>query len=173
MAELNLLVRLKTPDTVAVSARLALRELMGHAELAALEREELWRFRGDFEPAELTEELLEGSSRFVNPAKHTWRRVASLTGLEPPARRAGKAHGALVRKLDDFRGRDARAYCRNNLGLTGVEGVEYAVLWTLWLEGSAGGENLAALVDCRARDAGLLANPHCESWEPVVFETSR
>ncbi|HDR06918.1 MAG TPA: hypothetical protein ENN88_04720 [Candidatus Coatesbacteria bacterium] len=167
MAELNLLVRLKVPDTVAASARFALVELLGHTELAALDREELWRFTGGFDPDELLAELLKRTSRFVNPSKHAHRTTASLAGLAPPCEREGTPVGVLVSKRDDFAGRDALAYCRDTLALTEITGVRYSTLWTLWLEGDDPTGTARAMADCSARTPGLLANPHCEAFELI------
>lgn len=169
MAELDLLVRLKVPDTVAASARFALVELLGHAELAALDREELWRFTGTFDPEKLLPELLRRTSRFVNPSKHAHRRVDSLAGPTPPRERPERPVGVLVSKRDDFAGRDALAYCRNTLGLTEITGARYSTLWTLWLTGGDPAGSARKMADCSARTPGLLANPHCEVWEPITF----
>jgi hypothetical protein len=169
MAELNLLVRLKVPDTVAASARFALVELLGHAELAALDREELWRFTGGFDPGKLLPELLRRTSRFVNPSKHAHRSVSSLAGLTPPCERTGTPVGVLVSKRDDFAGRDALAYCRDTLGLTEIEGARYSTLWTLWVTGGDPAGAARAMSDCAARTPGLLANPHCEEFEVLAF----
>jgi len=170
MAELDLLVRLKVPDTVAASARFALVELLGHAELAALDREDLWRFTGAFDPDELLAKLLKRTSRFVNPSKHAHRRVDSLAGLTPPREGRETPVGVLVSKRDDFAGRDALAYCRNTLGLTEISGARYSTLWTLWLTGGDPEAAARKMADCSARTPGLLANPHCEVWEPVAFQ---
>ena len=169
MAELDLLVRLKVPDTVAASARFALVELLGHAELAALDREELWRFSGAFDPGKLLPELLKRTSRFVNPSKHAHRRVSSLAELTPPRDNGGTPVGVLVSKRDDFAGRDALAYCRDTLGLTEIEGVRYSTLWTLWITGGDPAGAARAMSDCASRTPGLLANPHCEVWELVDY----
>lgn len=171
MAQLHLLVGLKTPDTVAMSARMALRDLLGHDELDALHREDYWRFEGDFDPGALLETLLAASSRFVNPSKHTHRVPASLEGLGPQRRGEGVPVGVLVRKLDDFTGRDAAGYCRRALGLPEVAEVSFATLWTLWLTGDEPRESARRIADCRARRDGLLANPHCESFK--LLELSR
>jgi len=167
MAELDLLVRLKVPDTVAASARFALVELLGHADLAALDREELWRFTGEFDPAELLTKLLKRTSRFVNPSKHAHRRVSSLAGLTPPREFEGTPVGVLVSKRDDFAGRNALAYCRDTLGLTEISAVSYSTLWTLWITGSDPEGSARKMADCSARRPGLLANPHCEVFELV------
>jgi len=164
MAELNLLVRLKVPDTIAASAEMALTDLLAHDELLKLEREELWRFSGSFDPDELLRKLLDRTSRFVNPSKHAHRLVATLDGVKPFHQRDGKGELVLVTKLDDFAGRDALAYCRNTLGLSGVTAVEYGTLWTLWLAADAPTDAVEKMVDCSARRKGLLANPHAESY---------
>ncbi|HUT99455.1 MAG TPA: hypothetical protein VM054_10320 [bacterium] len=173
MAELDLLVRLKVPDTVAASARFALVELLGHTNLSALDREELWRFTGAFDPEKLLPELLRRTSRFVNPSKHAHRRVDSLAGLTPPRDDGGTPVGVLVSKRDDFAGRDALAYCRNTLGLTEIEGARYSTLWTLWLTGGDPADSARRMADCSARTPGLLANPHCEVWELIAFQNLR
>ncbi len=164
MAELNLLVRLKVPDTIAASAEMALTDLLAHDELLKLEREELWRFSGSFDPDELLRKLLDRTSRFVNPSKHAHRPVPTLSGVEPFHQREGKGELVLVTKLDDFAGQDALSYCRNTLGLSGVTAVEYGTLWTLWLAADAPADAVEKMVDCSARRKGLLANPHAESY---------
>ncbi|MCX7021170.1 MAG: hypothetical protein NTW26_02640 [bacterium] len=169
MAELDLLVRLKVPDTVAASARFALVELLGHANLVGLNREELWRFTGTFDPDRLLPELLRRTSRFVNPSKHAHRRAVSLDGLTPCGDGAGVPVGVRVTKRDDFTGRDALAYCRNTLGLTEIEGARYSTLWTLWIEGGDPAGAARAMADCAARTPGLLANPHCETFELLSY----
>jgi hypothetical protein len=169
MAELDLLVRLKVPDTVAASARFALVELLGHAELVGLDREELWRFTGTFDPDGLLPKLLKRTSRFVNPSKHAHRVVGSLEGLTPPRDGTGTPVGVLVSKRDDFAGRDALAYCRDTLGLTEITGVRYSTLWTLRVTGDDPAGSARAMGDCSARTPGLLANPHCEVWELVDY----
>ncbi|MBD3372643.1 MAG: hypothetical protein GF403_08015 [Candidatus Coatesbacteria bacterium] len=172
MAELHLLVGLKTPDTVAVSAELALRDLMGHEELVGLRREEYWHFGGDFDTAGLLDSLLLETSRFVNPAKHLHR---TPPALEPPPEKnpsPGRRVGVLVRKRDDFIGRDALVYCRRTLGLGSIATLEYATLWTLTLDCAEPRAAAREIADCRARRAGLLANPQCETFELVDAQES-
>jgi hypothetical protein len=167
MAGLDLLVRLKVPDTVAASAYFALTELLGHGDLASLDREELWRFTGTFDPDRLLRELLKRTSRFVNPSKHAHRRVSYPAGLTPPRGDGGTPVGVLVSKRDDFAGRDALAYCRDALGLVEIEAVRYSTLWTLWLSGGDPAGAARRMADCAARTPGLLANPHCETFRVV------
>ncbi|MCK4594597.1 hypothetical protein KAU45_08845 [bacterium] len=167
MGKLNLLVRLKVPDTVAASAYFALFDLLGHADLVSLNREELWRFSGDFDPTRLLTELLRRTSRFVNPSKHAHRTADSLSTLTPPRSDRGTPVGVLVSKRDDFTGRDAALYCRDTLGLTEIAEVRYSTLWTLRIEGDDPVDAARAMADCSARTPGLLANPHCEEFQII------
>lgn len=167
MGKLNLLVRLKVPDTVAASAYFALFDLLGHTNLVSLGREELWRFSGDFDPSWLLPELLRRTSRFVNPSKHAHRTVDSLDELTPPQNNGGTPVGVLVSKRDDFTGRDAAGYCRNTLGLGEVDEVRYSTLWTLLLTGDDPERSARAMADCSSRTPGLLANPHCEVFQII------
>jgi len=167
MGKLNLLVRLKVPDTVAASAYFALFDLLGHTNLVSLGREELWRFSGRFDPDRLLQELLKRTSRFVNPSKHAHRTADSLDELTPPQNNGGTPVGVLVSKRDDFTGRDAAHYCRDTLGLTEIAEVRYSTLWTLLITGDDPVDAARAMADCSARTPGLLANPHCETFEII------
>ncbi len=169
MGRLDLLVRLKVPDTVAASAYFALSDLLGHANLVSLGREELWRFSGDFDPNDLLDELLRRTSRFVNPSKHAHRTADSLSTLTPIRSDGGTPVGVLVSKRDDFTGRDAALYCRDTLGLTEITEVRYSTLWTLMLTGDDPEGSARAMADCSARTPGLLANPHCEIFQIIDF----
>ena len=170
MGKLNLLVRLKVPDTVAASAYFALFDLLGHANLVSLGREELWRFSGDFDPNDLLDELLRRTSRFVNPSKHAHRTVDSLSGMTPSRGDGETPVGVLVSKRDDFVGRDAALYCRDTLGLSEIAEVRYSTLWTLRIEGGDPVDAARAMADCSSRTPGLLANPHCEVFELIKLD---
>jgi len=179
MYDIELFVRLKIPDVVAITARTTLQRRMGYGQtLRALRREDFWKITADVpsrEDAErLAVELAEKTSVFVNPNKDAY----TLDVLEPGAHETGKApterDGAwdvrvLVTADDDAEASLTLDALQNRLGYgETIRNVERGTLWTLTLQArkQADARQLAEEITLTRRvDQGLLVNPHFQGYQ--------
>jgi phosphoribosylformylglycinamidine (FGAM) synthase PurS component len=175
MYQVELLVRLKVPDVVALTAANALRGRMGYGEvLAQLRRADYYLFQVQADSAEaavaVVQDLAEHTNLFVNPNKHAFE-----VRLRAPAHQVPSGDGAyevncLVRSLEGA----AEAALLEALRKLGygqvVTAVTAGTLWTMRLRASDAAAALRLAEEIaitRSRDQGLLANPHyqtCEFW---------
>ncbi len=168
----TLRVRLKIPDTTALSAQDILQRKMGYGErLERLEREDWWMFEVDLDDPDRAgrrvEEWAGRCTALVNPNKH--HLVVEAVTAWPPVGGSGGIR-VLVRDREDVRAESMAAFLRESFGASDLRSLSSGTLWTLH-PGSAVSdrESLAAeIAVVRSQQHGLLANPHaqrCEIWE--------
>ncbi len=178
MYDIELFVRLKIPDVVAVTAQTTLQRRMGYAEtLRRLKREDFWKITVDAasreEAERLAVELAEKTSLFVNPNKHTYTYQVVESGAhdtdKTPSPRDGTWSVRVLVTVDD----DAEASLtldalRNRLGYGHVvRNVERGTLWTLEIaaDSAEAARRVAEEITVTRRvDAGLLVNPHFQEY---------
>ncbi|HAV42417.1 TPA: hypothetical protein DCX15_00160 [bacterium] len=173
--EIELFVRLKGRDLVALTAKSTLQRDLGYKGiLEALEREEYWSIGVLVEDEEegrcLTEQLATRTKLFVNPNKHTYRIGSGKWEI------GGKGEGlyevwVLVDYLEDKEGELVGGTLRSTYGLESIIEVRRSTLWrmTIQAESRGGAEALAkemALV--RSVNKGLLANPHSQRFRVIT-----
>ncbi|MCK4548360.1 MAG: hypothetical protein KAW17_13070 [Candidatus Eisenbacteria sp.] len=165
--KIALVVRLKVPDTTALSAEDVLRRKMGYGDrLGRLRREDWWLFEVDTgDGARARARVGEWARRctsLVNPNKHRAR-------VELPREKSGSGSGVrvLVRDRDDVRARSMLAFLRYSLGASDLLSLRSGTLWTV--EPGAGEKDPRSLAEgiaaTRSRRRGLLANPHAQTFE--------
>jgi phosphoribosylformylglycinamidine (FGAM) synthase PurS component len=177
--DIELFVRLKIPDVVAITARTTLQRRMGYGEtLKALRREDFWKITVEASSLaaakRLAVELAEKTSVFVNPNKHAYsfevRQAGAHDRSKAPTSRDGLWDVRVLVTADD----DAEASLtldtlQNRLGYgDAVRNVERGTLWTLTLaaESADAARGIAEDITVTRRvDAGLLANPHFQGYE--------
>lgn len=168
--DVELVVSLKIPDVVALTARQTLRRRLGHDELVDLTRADWWRL--SLEVADeaaallLGRELAEATNLFVNPNKHRYE-LGLSTPL--PAPREGVTAVAVLTGFRDDAGASLAAQAlRGRLGYGDrVSAVELGTLWVyqLAVDDPVRARELAeAMTVTRSRTAGLLVNPHSMWW---------
>lgn len=174
MQVIELLVKLKIPDVTVLTAGGALRRRMGYGEvLKDLQRADYYalhlQVEGPDEARILATELAENTNLFVNPNKHSYE-------LRCPGERGESAREdgvwpveVLVTDVEGAQAHDIRRALHERLGYAEqVSGVEQGTLWTLKLAARtvATAHQIAEeMVVTRARDQGLLVNPHFQAWE--------
>ncbi len=168
-ASVALQVRLKIPDTTALSAEDILKRKMGYADrVERLEREDWWLFEVEADdPARARERVVEWAARctaLVNPNKHY--STVQVIGAWPPEG-GGAGVRILVRDREDVRADSMLAFLRKSFGARDLAGLSSGTLWTL----TAGptetdARSLAAEITVlRSQAHGLLANPHAQVFE--------
>ena len=172
---IELFVKLKTNDTVALTARNTLEKDMGYEKIVRdLQREEYWLIHaacGDQREARwLAKELAEKTKIFVNPNKHTYHARVDGEGEvseDPPGRGLQKVK-VLTQYREDQKARLTLDTLQRTLGYGDkILGVERGTLWTLVLraEGLQEARRVAEEVALtRGIDSGLLANPHSQTY---------
>ena len=172
MQEIELLVTLKIPDVTALTAANTLRRRLGFAErLVGLGRADYYRLEVDAESepaaADLVTELAQRTNHFVNPNKHAFRVRPFSPRVNPPATEGVFEVEALVTDAEGDRSADLeQALAAEPLAGGQVKAIHTGVLWILGLKADSAAEALAAARDLaitRARDQGLLANPHFQA----------
>ena len=172
MFEVELLVTLKIPDVTALTAGNSLRRRLGYAQrLVSLKRADYYRLELDLEAAkpalELVSQLAERTNHFVNPNKHTFTVRAVEPRLNPPRKKGGFEVEVLVTDVEGDRSADLeQALVNDRLAEGKVKAVHVGVLWTLTLKTDSAAEALETareIAVTRARDQGLLANPHFQA----------
>ena len=173
MESRELLVELKIPDVTALTAGGALRRRMGYAEvLKSLKRADYYRLDLNVCCAEeatvLATELAEKTNIFVNPNKHIYR-IRAGSHEHAPAKAGRQIAQVLITDPNDGSAQGALAALQGRLGYADrVTGLLKGVLWTMELECAtqAEAESLAKdIAITRARDRGLLMNPHFQECE--------
>ena len=186
MVDVELLVRLRIPDVVALTARNALQRRMGYAGvLADLKRADYWKLTLNVaspqKALELATQLAENTALFVNPNKHSYsvavvprelRAAAATAGGKAAQRSDGPfAVRVLVTSPDDAGGEQACRALQDRLGFGDrVAAVQRGTLWLLSIiaDSAAEARRIAEeMTITRRMDQGLLLNPHyqeCEIW---------
>lgn len=170
--QVALRVRLKVPDTTALSAEDILRRKMGYRDqLGGLDRQDWWLFEVDVASRDRALECVGGwarrSTSLVNPNKH---RVAMEVVQVWPPRRPGGQIQILVRNREDVTARSMARFLRETLNASELRSLKSGTLWTLRAgpavaDARSLAEEVAVTV---SRTRGLLANPHSqvvEVWE--------
>ena len=172
MYEIELLVTLKIPDVTALTAANTVRRRLGYAErLVALQRADYYRLEVDAETSaaamDLVRELAERTNHFVNPNKHAFTVRPYDQRLSPPSRDGVYEVEALTTDAESDRSGDLEAALANDRLAQGkIKAVHTGVLWVLRLRAESPQEAVEMARDIavtRARDQGLLANPHFQA----------
>ena len=168
-AKVALRVRLKVPDTTALSAEDILKRKMGYADrLERLEREDWWLFEVEADdPVRARERVDEWAARctaLVNPNKH--HSTVEVLDTWPPEGR-GTGIRVLVRDREDVRADSMLAFLRKSFGARDLAALSSATLWTLHAGSTEiDARSLAAEITVlRSQARGLLANPHAQVFE--------
>ena len=164
---IGLAVRLIIPDTTALSARRALRQV-GLTEVEELRREVCWSFDiqqfGDAAAPQAVAERLLSTDVLVNYNKHRGRWW--LGGLELAAPTGdGTAHvwgRLLVAERDDPEPARMQRILTTRLGFSGVQVRRHGTLWSV---GVAAGDDAQRVT--RAAAQRLLTNPHGQTSEII------
>lgn len=173
----KLLVRLKIPDTISLTARTTLWDELGFGEiLDDISREDCWIFHtslGRREDAlKFVEEVAKKTKLLVNPNKETFT-VEPLEGFSP---------GIIMIDKDIFKVKAFIYYREDNIGalkldlisrLTKygnyIQNLSYGVMWTLIIRAKDINQALAYAKEmCITRNisSGLLCNPHSQD---IIF----
>lgn len=161
-----LAVRLKVPDTTALSALDILTRKMGlEGELVGLLREDLWRFRLDTGDADAAAARVaawaESLTALVNPNKHRARIEVRPPQSEPQTVRVR------VEDRVNVRGASMAAFLRKRLGAPDLLELAAGTRWTLRFSPDVENPRASAeaIAVTRARREGLLGNPHAHTIE--------
>jgi hypothetical protein len=177
MSRLDFLVTRRGVDPAAETAAMALRDLMG-ADVAGLERGELWRFEVENGATlDATRTALERAAcragRYVNLNRDTF---VWLDEPRPYPRHGPTGGSAVDLWVTDGDGRDAAALAWFRAQASAdVRGVRRGVLWRLVLPvAKEQAADIAwSLGESRARRDGLLFNPHAQRAEIVGVVADR
>jgi len=180
IADLTLTVALKSADPVALTAAHALTHRLGYAKaLAELRRMELWRLRveahGIADALALAGSWITRSNRFVNPNKHIYELAAH--GGDPAGssggRGANRVAWVVARSEPDLDGEAAVRLIHERFHGRELQEARHAVAWMLRFAPAVDPAEVPRLAQgmaiARARDRGLLANPH---FQPVAIVRS-
>ncbi len=178
---IELLVALKTKDTVALTAKDTLQRDMGYGDrLESMSREDYWAVtvgeRSEDEAVRLADELATQTKIFVNPNKHAYR--TAVRGKTDPAAAGFPAPGGgardayqvrvLVEYREDEKALLVRETLRSTLGYGRmVEEVARGTLWTLSIRAGdeAAARDMAEEISVtRGIRQGLLVNPHSQTY---------
>ena len=175
--EIFLLVRLKGPDLVTLTAEDTLKRRMHlGTEFLGLLREEFYKvvpednIVSELEHNDLAASLLSKTTLLVNPNKHT---VRDEIGKVPPV--ISRFRGCITyryliseRAHGDCDSLGDRLHSRYGLP---VKKVKSGILWTIylknWLSDSEQERLLKRNIDSENRTDGLLCNPHYEIAERI------
>jgi len=172
MYEVELLVSLKIPDVTALTAANTIRRRLGYAErLPALRRADYYRLEVDAETEQaardLVTDLAQRTNHFVNPNKHVFTVRMAQRRLTPPSTDGAFQVEVLITDAESDRASEIeQALANDRIAQGRVKAVHVGVLWTLTLRADSPQEALELARDIaitRARNQGLLANPHFQS----------
>ncbi len=170
---IELLVRLKTIDTIASTAKNTLLKDMGYeGTLVDVQREEYWLIEVEVENTEearrLGTEFATVTKTIVNPNKHTY--ILRVLGEEAkvPKEEVPYVIRVLVTYREDEKARLTLDTLRNTLGYGDkVRTVKRGLLWKLVINAkdAISAKRIAEEVTvARSMEKGLLANPHSQSY---------
>lgn len=172
MHKVELLVTLKIPDVTALTAANSIRRRLGYAErLLALKRADYYRLELETETeqaaVDLVTDLAQRTNHFVNPNKHAFTVRTAQQRLTPPSTDGAFEVEVLITDAEGDRAPDLeQALANDRIAQGRVKAVHVGVLWSLTLRADSPQEALELARDIaitRARDQGLLANPHFQS----------
>ncbi len=175
---IELRVKLKTADTVALTAKNTLQRDLGYESvLMDLQREERWVIQAEAENVQAAEEfgkeLATVTKIFVNPNKHTYAlRVSESESAKPSPQERGERESYELRVIISYRQDEqavsARDTLRNTYGFGDkIKDVGRSMLWELVLnaENPDSARKIAEEITLTSgMDRGLLANPHSQTY---------
>jgi hypothetical protein len=175
--DIELLVRLKTADTVALTAKNTLQRDLGY-ESALLDvlREERWVIQVQAEDVQTAEKLgreFAATRIFVNPNKQTCTLRAVESGqAKPSSQKQDEGEpceiGVIVSYYRDGKAVSARDALRHTYGYGDrIVDVKRGVLWKLLLRAQSldSARKMAEEIALTSSmDRGLLANPHSQTY---------
>ncbi len=170
-------MRLKTADTVALTAKNTLRRDMGYESvLLDVRREERWVIQVQAEDLQTAEKLgreFAATRIFVNPNKQTCVLKAAESGqakLSPQKQDEGGPYevGVIVSYYQDGKAVSARDALRHTYGYGGrIGNVERGVLWKLLLSAQSPDSARKTAEDIAltsSMNSGLLTNSHSQTY---------
>jgi len=164
--EVEIFVKLRVADRVALTARRTLTDRLGYGGiLEGLGREDYFRLAlaGDEEEAlTYARDMVENTAAFANPTKETY----TIALLQRPLAKVPR-HIALVYPRA---GLYDEAFLRRlafDLGYDRVIAAGRGVAWTIDLAPEADAAYAEEILVTRERTRGLLLNPHAEQYELV------
>jgi hypothetical protein len=186
IADLILTVELKSADPVALTAAHALTHRLGYGKtLDELRRLELWRLRvearGIADALALAGSWVTRSNRFVNPNKHIYELAArggeaagsAGTAAGRGGRGANRTAWVVATSEPDLDGEAALRLIHDRFHGRELTEARHAVAWMLRFTQAVDPAEVPRLAQgiaiARARDRGLLANPH---FQPVAIVRS-
>lgn len=173
---IELLVKLKIADTVALTAKNTLQRDLGYESvLMDLQREECWVIQAEAENVQAAEEfgkeLATVTKIFVNPNKHTYALRVSESVKPSPQERGEKESYELrviISYRQDEKAVSARDTLRNTYGYGDkIKDVGRSMLWKLILNAKNPDDarKIAEEITLASgMDRGLLANPHSQTY---------
>ncbi len=174
----TVLVSLKIFDNVVASAMYALRDRLGYDQVRSLSRSEYWRLYfphlSESEAVSLVDRLVSKTALFANPNKHTW---TLHLNAEPenllPRNGATTLGGVLVEEDDDCVAAAVQESLRRRADCGPKVRVRRGIWWVMDLgETPASQARILAesIAITRARNEGLLCNPHYQQTTIVVSQ---
>ncbi len=170
---IELFVRLKTVDTIALTAKNTLQKDMGYGRtLLDARREEYWLIEVEVENAEeaqkLGVEFVTVTKTIVNPNKHTYTLRVVGEEADVPEKKVPYVIRVLVGYREDEKARVTLDTLRNTLGYGDkVKGVKRGLLWKLIIsaEDRISAKKIAEEITvAKSMGKGLLANPHSQTY---------
>ncbi|MBU0567788.1 phosphoribosylformylglycinamidine synthase subunit PurS [bacterium] len=171
-AEVELFVKLKTPDLVALTARHTLIKEMGYEDiLEDLTRQDYYRFKINLEEKraeEIVKEIALNSKIFVNPNKHTYR-IGKWDDPQKRVPRSGKWEEikVLTFYLEDGQASLMKETLWNTYGYKEVSDLQRGTLWSFALrekDREKAKKIVREIVLTTSSKKGLLINPHCQDY---------
>jgi hypothetical protein len=163
-AEIEVLVALRVPDRVALTARRALTERLGYEGiLTDLTRENYYRLAVTGTEAEANayvEDMIKNTAVFANPNKE----IYTVAPLRRPLRSDGR-HTALVYPRRGFYDEAFLKQLVWGLKYERVIAAARGIAWTLTLAPGVDESHVERILVTRSRAQGLLLNPHAEQYE--------
>lgn len=165
-AEFEIFVNLRTVDRVALTAFQTLTDRLAFGDiLTGLQRGDYYRLAITGEEAEgLTygRDLLVNTTVFANPTKETATIAAVKRPLSDKRRRF-----VLVYPREGLFQENLLTRLAFDLGYDRILAAGRGVVWTLELAPGVDKKYVEDIVVARARDHGLLMNPHAEAYELI------
>ena len=189
--EIELLVKLKTVDSIALTAKNTLQKDMGYqGTLLDIRREEYYLIEVESKSIEeakkLGSEFATVTKTIVNPNKHTYtlrviegmvndkeqRASRTESGIEKSAEAAGEKSPFVIAVLvcykQDEKAQILKDTLKNTLGYgNSVRSVSRGMLWKLIINARTGvraKEIAEEIASARSMEKGLLANPNSQTY---------
>jgi hypothetical protein len=177
---IELIVSLRVPDVVASTAFHALKERLDFGDtLHDLRRHDFHRFSmedvDDDRAEKLTRALIEKTTTFVNPNKHSYSirlddRCLIPRKPDPEVPDGVRKVAVLITPIENGDEDNSIEFLRRKLDEPAVVSVSSGVLWDLFIkaDSDADAERIALdIAVARRRTEGLLLNPHYQKCEII------